>query len=178
MRIPLDRQSDTPIYRQIERYLRQSILAGSLAPDTRLPAARQLAQDLGISRVTVENAYAVLEADGLVLRRAGSGTYVAAPLALPPQLGGASSAGWPLWQLDAQARGDMAQEPSAPEPSPALRPPLSDRVHGVWRPAQLPRRRVLQGDQGCHAPRRERRAGIWRYEGLCAAAHHDRAYPG
>ena len=35
MRIPLDRQSAVPLYRQIESYLRQSILSGSLAPDTR-----------------------------------------------------------------------------------------------------------------------------------------------
>jgi GntR family transcriptional regulator / MocR family aminotransferase len=138
MRIPIDQQSATPIYQQIERYLRQSILAGSLAPDTRLPAARQLAQDLGISRVTVENAYAVLESDGLVLRRAGSGTYVAPPITLPPLPGGASSAGWPLWQLDAQARGDMAQEPIAPEAAPALRHPYPIAFTGFGDPRSFP----------------------------------------
>jgi len=58
MRIPLDRQSAVPLYRQIESYLRQSILSGSLAPDTQLPAIRRLARDLGINRITVENAYA------------------------------------------------------------------------------------------------------------------------
>jgi DNA-binding transcriptional regulator YhcF (GntR family) len=46
MRIPLDRQSREPLYQQIRNYLRQGILSGSLAPDTRLPASRQLAQDL------------------------------------------------------------------------------------------------------------------------------------
>ena len=34
MRIPLDRQSETPLYQQIKTYLRQGILSGSLAPDT------------------------------------------------------------------------------------------------------------------------------------------------
>src|SRR5438045_2685890 len=100
MRIPIDRQHATPLYQQIEAYLRQSITAGALAPATRLPATRQVAQDLGISRITVENAYAALESEGLVERRAGSGTYVLPTGALPS--GGASgSVDWPLWQHDA-----------------------------------------------------------------------------
>jgi len=64
MRIVLDRQSAVPLYQQIENHLRQSILSGSLAVDTRLPATRQLARDLGVNRITVENAYAELAADG------------------------------------------------------------------------------------------------------------------
>ena len=64
MRIPIDRRQATPLYQQIEMYLRQSIVAGTLAPATRLPAARQVAHDLGVSRITVENAYAVLETSG------------------------------------------------------------------------------------------------------------------
>src|SRR4051812_17080236 len=83
MRIPIDRHQAAPLYQQIEVYLRQSIIAGTLAPATRLPAARQVAQDLGVSRITVENAYAALESDGLVERRVGSGTYVLPPGALP-----------------------------------------------------------------------------------------------
>ncbi|MGE5376804.1 MAG: PLP-dependent aminotransferase family protein [Bacteroidota bacterium] len=98
MRIPLDRQSETPLYQQIKVYLRQGILSGSLAPDTRLPASRQLAQDLGVNRITVENAYAELEAEGLILSRLGSGTYVLSPdplLSLPKNEAATS---WPLWQ--------------------------------------------------------------------------------
>jgi GntR family transcriptional regulator/MocR family aminotransferase len=68
MRIPLDRQSEVPLYQQIETYLRQGILSGSLAADTRLPASRQLAQDLGVNRLTVENAYAELEMYCLPIR--------------------------------------------------------------------------------------------------------------
>ena len=84
MRIPLDRQSATPLYQQIKTYLRQGILSGSLAPDTRLPASRQFAQDLGVNRITVENAYAELEAEGLILSKLGSGTYVLSPDPLLP----------------------------------------------------------------------------------------------
>ncbi|MBN1814313.1 MAG: PLP-dependent aminotransferase family protein [Anaerolineae bacterium] len=102
MRIPLDRQSTVPLYRQIETFLRQGILSGSLAPDTRLPATRQLARDLGVNRLTVENAYAELQADGLVAGQVGSGTYVLPPHPLPSLPKDAPDAPWPLWQQGVQ----------------------------------------------------------------------------
>ncbi len=98
MRIPLDRNSPIPLYEQIEQNLRQGILSGSLAPETRLPASRQLARDLGVNRITVENAYAALEADGLVYSRVGSGTYVLPPPPLPQIPQKSAEAVWPLWQ--------------------------------------------------------------------------------
>ncbi len=99
MRIPLDRQSAVPLYQQIETYLQQGILSGSLAANTRLPACRQLARDLGVNRITVENAYAELETEGLIYSKMGSGTYVLPPeplLRLLPK--GEAGASWPLWQ--------------------------------------------------------------------------------
>lgn len=98
MRIPIDRQNTIPLYEQIKTYIRQGILSGSLAPDTRLPASRQLAQDLGVNRITVENAYAELEAEGLVISKLGSGTYVLAPDPLLPFPKNNMDATWPLWQ--------------------------------------------------------------------------------
>lgn len=98
MRIPIDRNSPIPLYEQIEQNLRQGILSGSLAPETRLPASRQLARDLGVNRITVENAYAALEADGLVYSRVGSGTYVLPPPPLPQIPQKSAEAVWPLWQ--------------------------------------------------------------------------------
>src|SRR5512138_2321306 len=98
MRIPLDRQSEIPLYQQIESYLRQGILSGSLAADTRLPASRQLAHDLGVNRITVENAYAELEAEGLVFSKLGSGTYVLPPDPLLPLSKSNIGTPWPLWQ--------------------------------------------------------------------------------
>ena len=98
MRIPIDRQSDVPIYKQIEKYLRKGILSGNLAPETRLPATRKLARDLGVNRITVGNAYAELEADGLICSRVGSGTYVLPPWQIPPIPEVATGDPWPLWQ--------------------------------------------------------------------------------
>lgn len=83
MRIPLEHQSPIPLYQQIERYLREQILSGQLAAETRLPASRRLAQELGVSRITVNNAYATLESEGLLYSREGSGTYVLARPAVP-----------------------------------------------------------------------------------------------
>ena len=98
MRIPLDRQSSIPLYQQIETYLRQGIISGSLAADTRLPASRQLARDLGVNRITVENAYAELETEGLIYSRMGSGTYVLSPNPLLALSKDGPGAPWPLWQ--------------------------------------------------------------------------------
>jgi len=104
MRIPLDRQSDTPLYQQISAYLRQGILSGSLASETRLPATRQLAQALGVNRITIETAYAELEADGLIYTRVGSGTYILPHGSLPSLPRDAPGAPWPLWQQELQSQ--------------------------------------------------------------------------
>ena len=105
MRIPIDRDSPVALYRQIERFLREQIQTGALAPETRLPATRELAAGLGVSRITVTNAYAELEAEGLVYSRQGSGTFVAPPLGpLPEPQGERPIADWPLWQQQLLSR--------------------------------------------------------------------------
>lgn len=101
MRIPLDREIDTPLYQQIGAYLKKAILSGKLAADTRLPAYRQLANDLGVNRATIENAYALLESEGLVFSRMGSGTYVL-PQNLFPLSKQNKEATLPLWQKNFQ----------------------------------------------------------------------------
>jgi GntR family transcriptional regulator/MocR family aminotransferase len=78
MPIQLSRQTDQPLYLQVAEQLRQQIESGELAPFTRLPASRILAKKLGVNRITIVNAYAELEAEGLVTSRVGSGTFVAA----------------------------------------------------------------------------------------------------
>lgn len=75
--IPLDRDSEEPIYRQLIRHVRAQVESGSLAAGTRLPASRDLARQLNISRISVVNAYAELRAEGFLSAHAGRGTFVA-----------------------------------------------------------------------------------------------------
>ncbi|MCX7207146.1 MAG: PLP-dependent aminotransferase family protein [Proteobacteria bacterium] len=65
------------IQAQLIHTLRKALLAGRLPQGSRLPASRMLAKDLAISRSSVEAAYAQLEAEGYLERRAGSGSFVA-----------------------------------------------------------------------------------------------------
>ncbi len=66
-----------PRYAQIAANLEARIAAGKLAPGTRLPAERALAEKLRVNRVTLRQALNELEAKGLLIRRWGAGTYVA-----------------------------------------------------------------------------------------------------
>lgn len=104
MRIPLDHASGVPLYQQIENFLRQGIIAGSLTAGTRLPAVRQLAAALQVNRITVESAYARLDADGLIAGRQGSGTYVLAGGPRAAFRHDSDKEIWPLWQQGPLAR--------------------------------------------------------------------------
>ena len=75
-----DKTPTAPLYQQIYEAICRSILGGEVAPRTRLPSTRQLAEQLGISRMTVVNAYEQLLAEGYVEGRTGAGTFVAAKL--------------------------------------------------------------------------------------------------
>ncbi len=74
--ILLDRDSEEPIYRQLIRHVRAQIESGTLPAGTRLPASRDLARQLNISRISVVNAYAELRAEGYLSAHAGRGTFV------------------------------------------------------------------------------------------------------
>ncbi|MBE3011494.1 PLP-dependent aminotransferase family protein [Microbispora sp. NEAU-D428] len=63
---------------QIAREVRNAVRSGRLVPGTRLPATRDLARDLGLSRGVVVEAYEQLVAEGLLESRTGAGTRVAA----------------------------------------------------------------------------------------------------
>jgi len=75
--IRLSDATGVPYYRQIQDQLTQFIRAGRLPPGARLPSVRELAGQLLVSLITVRRSYADLEADGLIVRRQGHGTYVA-----------------------------------------------------------------------------------------------------
>jgi DNA-binding transcriptional MocR family regulator len=65
-----------PLHRSLASALREAIRSGQLPSGFRLPAERQLAQRLHISRTTVVAAYELLRQEDLVERRQGSGTRV------------------------------------------------------------------------------------------------------
>jgi GntR family transcriptional regulator/MocR family aminotransferase len=69
---------DQLLHVRIADRIRRAILGGSLLPGARLPSARVLARDLNMSRPTVERAFDRLQAEGFVVRRRGSGSFVAA----------------------------------------------------------------------------------------------------
>ncbi|HEX8920078.1 MAG TPA: PLP-dependent aminotransferase family protein, partial [Pyrinomonadaceae bacterium] len=78
--ITLDEKCDEPLYRQIYETIRRSILSGGLPPGRQLPASRLLAKQLGVSRMTVLNAYEQLLAEGYIEGKMGAGTFVSAHL--------------------------------------------------------------------------------------------------
>jgi GntR family transcriptional regulator/MocR family aminotransferase len=61
----------------LEHALREAIQSGRLHPGTRLPSSRALAQDLGVARNTIVEAYGQLVAEGWLTAVSGSGTQVA-----------------------------------------------------------------------------------------------------
>jgi GntR family transcriptional regulator / MocR family aminotransferase len=80
--------SGAGVRRSLEAALRDAVRSGRLAAGTSLPSSRALAEDLGIARNTVVDAYGQLVAEGWLAARHGSGTWVAErtepPAAMPP----------------------------------------------------------------------------------------------
>lgn len=84
MLIKVDPSSDQPLFAQLAGSIRADAAAGALKPGERLPAARDLAESLGINVHTVLRAYQELRTEGLIELRRGRGavlTEAATPLA-------------------------------------------------------------------------------------------------
>ncbi len=101
---------------QLAAALRSAIADGRLGAGARLPATRDLAAELGVSRGLVVGAYEQLLAEGRLAARPGSGTFVAAGTAEPP----------------------ASRVPARPAPVVALRPGIPDLAQfprQAWRRA-------------------------------------------
>jgi GntR family transcriptional regulator/MocR family aminotransferase len=109
----IDRGSPVVMHRQLYDSLRSYIMEGRLAPDSRLPPTRTLAEQLGIGRNTVITAYDQLLAEGLIEARPGSGTRVATLLQRP-----AAVAGRPARPLYLSHRGELLASRSQPARHP------------------------------------------------------------
>lgn len=77
MKIVISNSSKEPIYEQIKRQIKESILRGDLRENELLPSIRQLAKDLQISVITTKRAYDDLEQEGFIVSVVGKGSFVA-----------------------------------------------------------------------------------------------------
>ncbi|WP_095143293.1 PLP-dependent aminotransferase family protein [Pseudomonas sp. Irchel s3b6] len=78
--------TDSPLSlrEQLVRFFRKGVTHNTLKPGIRLPASRTLAQELGVSRMTVTGVYEQLLAEGFFEARQGAGTYVASRIGIRP----------------------------------------------------------------------------------------------
>lgn len=77
--------ANAPLYVRLYQHVRDAIVSGALSPGQRLPASRTLAEDLRVSRNTVESALEQLRAEGFVQRRVGAGSIVSPDLPVNPR---------------------------------------------------------------------------------------------
>ncbi len=119
----LDEASPTPLYLQLQRLIQDAVDGGRLQADEALPSERDLARELGISRVTVRKAIAGLVEKGILVQRWGSGTFIAPAMRVEQPLSRLSS-----FTDDMMTRGlkpgarvlERSSGPSSPKESMAL----------------------------------------------------------
>jgi len=79
--VRLDRAAPEPLHQQLFRQIRDELRSGNFnRSSSRLPSSRALAAELGVSRITVNLAFSKLHAEGYLIAKKGSGTFVADPL--------------------------------------------------------------------------------------------------
>ena len=79
----VDRTSAVPLFRQVYLQIRSAIVSRTLAPGLRLPSSRGLASRLRVARASVVPAYEQLLAEGYIVGRARSGTFISSDLPAP-----------------------------------------------------------------------------------------------
>lgn len=76
MMLSIDLNSAVPLFEQLRLQLRDLVSSGELAPGTRLPTVRRLAEDLSLAPNTVARAYRELETSGVIETRGRHGSFV------------------------------------------------------------------------------------------------------
>ncbi len=84
MILTVDPTRALPVYEQIREQITRMVAAGTLRSGTRLPTIRQLSNDLGLAKGTIERAYELLESDAVVQTRGRLGTFVQ-PMTVTPK---------------------------------------------------------------------------------------------
>jgi DNA-binding LacI/PurR family transcriptional regulator/DNA-binding transcriptional regulator YhcF (GntR family) len=82
--IKLDKGAKDPLYLQVKAGLLAQINAGAFTPDKPIPTERELADSLGLSRLTVRRSIVELAQQGLLRRIPGRGTFIITGAAKPP----------------------------------------------------------------------------------------------
>ncbi|HEU0297432.1 MAG TPA: PLP-dependent aminotransferase family protein, partial [Anaerolineales bacterium] len=174
-------QPGAPLYQQLYAHMRAAILSGELKRGLKLPSSRALADELGVSRNTVQNAYRQLAAEGYLESVEGSGTFVtrvlpdlllAAPGDKVPKDSSRAPVGSPgetqfsdhaRLQLQATPMPEALPQPSPTRPRPfrADVPALDVFPYELWRrlavrqARRLPRSAFLYQDSAGYLPLRE-----------------------
>ncbi|POX37502.1 GntR family transcriptional regulator [Streptomyces sp. Ru73] len=130
-----------PAYRTLADGVRLLVLEGRIPVAARLPAERELAAALSVSRTTVAAAYEALRAEGFLESRRGSGSWTAVPAGNPLPTRG-------LEPLPPEAAGSMIDLGCAALPAPE--PWLTRAVQGVM--AELPLYAHTHGDYPAGLP--------------------------
>ncbi|PZU08058.1 MAG: GntR family transcriptional regulator [Sphingomonas sp.] len=79
--IRLDHESTRSLYLQLEEQISELITTGQITGGTRLPSERQLAEDLGVSRSTVQQSYTMLRERRMIVGQGRQGSIVPAEAA-------------------------------------------------------------------------------------------------
>ncbi len=163
----IDRSHPETLTAQLCAGLRDAIRSRRLVAGTRLPASRVLADDLGVSRGVVVDAFAQLVAEGFLVTRPGSGTMVSDAAGITP----AHSLWWHqrgqrdhwLWQPELDLR------PSGPDPALFPRPQAARTMTEIFR--RLPAAELgYTGPWGVATLRRQLEAHLGRLRGAMAPA--------
>jgi GntR family transcriptional regulator len=73
----LSQKESGPLYSRLATIIQNKIMSGQYEAGERLPTEDELAQNFGVSKITVRNALSILETGGLITRGRGKGTFVA-----------------------------------------------------------------------------------------------------
>tara|TARA_B100000029_G_scaffold249057_1_gene245832 strand:- start:4 stop:378 length:375 start_codon:yes stop_codon:yes gene_type:complete len=76
MRIKIDTNLSTPLFKQLMVQIKKAVMDGLLEPDDPLPSIRQLANDLELNHNTVAKAYRILERDSVIQTKGYRGTSI------------------------------------------------------------------------------------------------------
>src|SRR3954469_22286061 len=123
--MPIQTIDSDRLYRRIARQLSELIAAGEFAPGQRLPAERDLAEQLGVSRPSVREALIALEIEGKVEVRVGAGVFVTEKWPKKPALGIAEGEGEGPFEL-LRARMTIEGETAALAASDAIPSDLAE----------------------------------------------------